>query len=201
MSYSEFTLSQLEHDFHVTIDERLSIFANVQSVVISSFLAELLAENVPLALAIHTEKARSEMIIAPILIELRKIVKHKISLFSGTDLSVDIEQGLNGVCDFIISKSPEQLFVKFPILIIVEAKNENIKAGLPQCLAAMIAAQLFNKRANKTARTIYGAVTTGNVWRFLQLQGSTAGIDIDEYYISAPGKLLGILLYMIDNET
>jgi len=45
-------------------------------------LAETLAENIPLALGIDTEKARSEMIVTPILIELRKIFHREISLFS-----------------------------------------------------------------------------------------------------------------------
>ncbi|MFM8005054.1 MAG: hypothetical protein ACKO86_08930, partial [Dolichospermum sp.] len=91
------------------------------------------------------EKARSEMIITPILLEVRRKANYQISLFSGTDFNVDIERGLNGYCDFVISRSKEQLTINAPVLIIVEAKNENIKGGLGQCAAAMLAAQLFNE--------------------------------------------------------
>jgi hypothetical protein len=59
-----------------------------------------LRENVALALNIHTEKARSEMIIAPMLIEVRKILNRQISLFSGVEFNVDASLGLTGVCDY-----------------------------------------------------------------------------------------------------
>lgn len=85
------------------------------------------------------------MIITPILLEVRRRANYPISLFSGTDFNVDIEKGLNGYCDFIISRSKEQLTINLPVVVIIEAKNENIKAVLGQCAAAMLAAQLFNQ--------------------------------------------------------
>jgi hypothetical protein len=151
-------------------------------------------------LAIHTEKARSELIIAPILVELRKILRHQISLFSGVDFTIDPAQGLNGVCDFIIARSPEQLFLSAPIVIIVEAKNENIKGGLAQCIAAMIAARLVNQREGTGIAVVYGAVTTGNVWRFLQLDQDTIRLDRQEHYLDRVGKILGILVHMVGVE-
>jgi hypothetical protein len=77
-----------------------------------------------LALAINTEKSRSEMIAAPILLEFRDLAVPSISLFSGRPFNVDKEKGLTGVCDFIISRSPEQLFIKAPVIVVAEAKNE-----------------------------------------------------------------------------
>ena len=88
------------------------------------------------------------MIIAPVLLELRKQFKHQISLFSGVEFTVDSERGLNGICDFVISKNPEQLSIRTPVVIVVEAKNENLKAGFGQCIAEAIAAQIFNEREN-----------------------------------------------------
>jgi len=63
------------------------------------------------------------MIIAPTLLNPRKQVFSKTSLFLGVDFNVDYEQGLNGNCDYIISNSTEQLFVKSPVIILVEAKK------------------------------------------------------------------------------
>lgn len=125
-----------------------------------------------MALAINTEKARSETIISPVIIEIKNMFTEEISLFSGVDFNVEPEQGLNGVCDFIISKSPEQLFITSPVVTIVEAKNENIKLGLGQCVAEMIAAQLFHQKEVNYIDSIYGVVTTGNMWKFLKLQDS-----------------------------
>ncbi|MDZ7966509.1 MAG: hypothetical protein RM368_16275, partial [Nostoc sp. DedSLP03] len=117
-----------------------------------------------------------------------------ISLFSGTDFDVDSSKGLNGFCDFILCGSEEQFYIKAPVLTIVEAKNENIKGGLGQCIATMIAAQLFNQNTQQEVKTIYGVVTSGTNWRFLMLEGLTAYIDIVEYYINDVDKILGILL-------
>ncbi len=199
MSYSEFTFQKLEDELQLSIEEE-DLFSSVQPTKISEFLSELLKENVPLALSINTEKARSELIIAPVLVELRKILAHKISLFSGVELNIDHNKGLNGVCDFIISASNKQIMVTAPIITIVEAKNENIKSGIPQCIAEMYAAQLFNSGKDIALSVIYGAVTTGSSWKFMQLQKNIVIIDFMEYFIDNISKIMAILTYMINKE-
>ncbi|MBW4505733.1 MAG: hypothetical protein KME64_04385 [Scytonematopsis contorta HA4267-MV1] len=133
------------------------------------------------------------MIITPILLEVRRKANYEISLFSGSDFNVDAERGLNGFCDFIISRSKEQLIINAPVIIIVEAKNENIKGGLGQCAAAMLAAQLFNQQEENEIKTIYGAVTTGDIWKFMKLEESNLFIDLNNYYIREISKILGVL--------
>jgi len=193
MAYSDFTLSKFKKNFNIRIDEETDLFANVEPTEISEKLSTSLEETTELALAINTEKARSEMIITPILLEVRRKANYQISLFSGSELNVDPETGLNGYCDFVISRSKEQLTINAPVMIIVEAKNENIKGGLGQCAAAMLAAQLFNQQEGNEIRTIYGAVTTGDIWKFLKLQGTDVFIDLNNYYIKEINKILGIL--------
>lgn len=193
MSYSDFTLPKVQREFSLKINEKVDFFADVPEVQPSDFLKETLQNNLPLALAINTEKSRSEMIIAPILIELRKTVNNQISLFSGTEFNVDPSKGLNGTCDFLISLDSEQLFIKSPVFTIVEAKKENLNAGLGQCLAEMIAAQIFNEQEGNQISTIYGVVTTGNIWKFLQLNKTDVYIDLTEYFINHLEKILGIL--------
>ncbi|NMG18982.1 hypothetical protein [Brasilonema bromeliae] len=193
MAYSDFTLSKFKKSFNIRIDEEIDLFANVEPVQVSDKLITNLEETAELALAINTEKARSEMIITPILLEVRRQANYQISLFSGTDFNVDAEKGLNGYCDFIISRSKEQLTINAPVVIIVEAKNENIKGGLGQCAAAMLAAQLFNQEEGNDIKTIYGAVTTGDIWKFLKLQGSDVFIDLNNYYIKEINNILGVL--------
>lgn len=194
MAYRDFTtLTKLKKNFGLKIHEQTDLFANVEPVKPSDFLVNTLAETVELALAINTEKARSEMIITPLLLETRRQAKSQISLFSGTEFNVDFDKGLNGYCDFIISKSPEQLTINAPVIIIVEAKNENLKGGLAQCGAAMLAAQLFNQQEGREIKTIYGAVTTGELWKFLQLVGDEVAIDLSNFYIGDADKILGVL--------
>ncbi|MGK7905469.1 MAG: hypothetical protein AB4352_29505 [Hormoscilla sp.] len=193
MSYSQFTLESLKTTFGITIVETAGIFADVPEVKYSNYLTETLRYNIPLALSIASEKARSEMIITPIIIEIRKQLSEAISLFSGKDFEVDTEKGLNGFCDYLISMSPEQLFIEAPVVAIVEAKNDKIESGLAQCMAEMIAAQLFNQGKENNIKTVYGVVTTGSVWKFMKLQKQVITIDLQEYFINQVGKIIGII--------
>jgi len=133
-----------------------------------------------------------------VLLEVRKLLKEKISFFSGINLDVDKKKDLNGFCDFIISKSPEQFYLNAPIITIVEAKNENITGGLGQCIASMFASSLFNDKEGEHLPKIYGAVTTGNTWRFLEYHDNTAFIDLIEYHITNVNKIAGILAEMLN---
>lgn len=193
MAYSDLTLSKFKNSFDISINEVADLFTNIEPLEASDKLKSDLKETAELALAINTEKARSEMIILPILLEIRRRNNYQISLFSGTNFDVDVNKGLNGYCDFIISHSKEQLLINAPVIIIIEAKNENIKNGLGQCAAAMLAAQIFNQQQNNDIPTIYGAVTTGDIWKFLKLEANDLFIDLNNYYIKELGKILGIL--------
>lgn len=197
MAYSDFSLQEVVKRFQLVIEEQRDLFATVPEHAPGDLLRATLDENVPLALALSTEKARSELIIAPILVEVRRVAQRQISLFSGVDFPVDAGQGLSGVCDFLLSQSPELFFISAPMLAIVEAKNENMKAGLGQCSATIVAAQRFNAREDTGVTTVYGAVTTGNVWKFLRLDGNTLWIDLPEYHVERVDKILGVLFAMV----
>ena len=165
--------------------------------VISDYLQQTLKEYLPLATAINTEKARAEFLIAPVLAELRRQANYQISLFSGTEFDVDKEKGLSGYCDYIISCSKEQYFIDVPVVAIVEAKNENINGGLGQCIAEMVAAQIFNRNQERPLAEIYGVVSTGTVWKFLVLKDNLVLIDSQDYYINEVNKILAIILLLI----
>ena len=150
MPYSQFSIDVISETFGFTISDKIGIFSDVPAVDYSTLLAQTIKEYIPLAVAIGTEKSRSEFIIAPILFEVKKQLVNRISLFSGKEFNVAPEIGLSGFCDFLISLSPEQLFIQAPVVTIVEAKNDNIQLSLGQCIAEMIAAQLFNQRKEGT---------------------------------------------------
>ncbi len=131
--------------------------------------------------------------IALILVDLRRQLHEQVSLFSGVDFTVDNAKGLNGSDDFIITKSPEILIFKAPVITVVEVKKENINAGLGQCAAQMVAAQIFHEQATTEIKAIYGAVTTGSIWQFLKLEEQTLSIDLSEYYLKDVNRIIGIL--------
>jgi hypothetical protein len=194
MPYSKFTLEELKQKFNITLTAIEGKFNNLPEVAPSQILQEILEDNIPLAVAIGSEKARSEFIVAPILGAIKKQLNQKISLFSGVDFNVDSELGLNGFCDFIISCSTQQLFIESPVITLVEAKNDNLKSGLAQCAAEMVAAQIFNARQENKIVKVYGAITSGTVWQFLELESQTVVLDLKEYSIENLPKILGILI-------
>jgi hypothetical protein len=200
VTFSNFTLSKVKSDFSITTLENQVLFPTIEPIRPSELLTQNLKENLSLATAINTEKARSELIIMPILTEVRRHFDGKISLFSGAEFNVDSENGLNGTCDFILTRSPEQFFITQPVVTIIEAKRENIPSGLGQCIATMIAAQRFNAQEGDPIEILYGAVTTGTGWKFLKLIGQTAYIDSSDYFISEVEKILGILVSTLQPE-
>lgn len=199
MAYSDFNLNSVLKIFDLSYSETADLFINEKELESSPLLTETLRRYLPIAVGSNTEKSRSEMIIAPILLELRTTLQDKIGLFSGIDFTVNSERGLNGICDFLITRSPELLIVKSPVIAIVEAKKENISSGLGQCVAEMLAAQIFNQREGKEIKVILGTVTTGTVWKFIKLEGTSVQIDTTEYFLSNVNKILGILASAIRN--
>lgn len=182
MAYSNFNLADIIKQFGLILKDKNDLFADVSESEYSDYLDCTIKYNLPIASEINTEKARSEMIIAPILLELRRKLNDQISLFSGNDFNVDFEKGLNGACDFIISFSESQLVIGAPIITIVAAKKDDIISGLGQCVSEMLGSQLFNEREGNEIKTIYGVVTSGTIWRFLKLEDKVIYIDVVEYY-------------------
>ena len=96
-----------------------------------------------------------------------------------------------------MSKSPSQLEIQAPVVVIIEAKKENLNGGLGQCIAEMVAAQKFNTANNINISIIFGAVTSGTTWKFLKLEGNAVRIDISEYPLPPVELVLGFLTWML----
>ncbi len=192
MSFSDFTIGDITARLGLSVHER-DMFSESPPHPPGPWLTSILDETVSLALSLGNEKARSELLIAPVLLEVRRMYQHQISLFSGIELNVDSSRGLVGVCDFLLSRSPEQLILRAPVVAVVEAKQENIRGGLGQCAAEMVAAQLFNSRdGGSPVESVHGTVTTGDMWRFLKLTGSRLVIDTEQYPLARVERILGI---------
>ncbi len=197
MAYNQFSLQDVKERLGVSIREVPDLFGVFPSATPDAWLIDLLRDSLPLALAISTEKARSELIIAPVLLEVRRRSAGAVSLFSGTEFDVDPARGLTGFCDWILGRSPGQLSIEAPVVAIVEAKNENIRQGVAQCIAELVAAREFNVRRGSPVPVVYGAVTTGDLWRFLKLEEDVATVDLSLLHIDHLDRILGVLLGMV----
>lgn len=197
MPYSKFTPAKAKKDFQLTIKEGDRFLPQIDPIRPSQRLVSEL-EDLPWAIAVGSEKARSESIIYPVLQEVRRILNRQISLFSGSEFNVDPEQELNGRVDFLISRSPEQLIVEAPVIVITEAKKADLNEGLGQCFAAMVAAQKFNQAMEQNPLSaVYGCISSGTAWRFLKLEERTITVDLADYPLPPVEQILGFLVWMV----
>lgn len=197
MAYSEFDLPTALDKFGLTLIEASDAFAAVPPLpALTPGFRQLLAEYVPLAQTMNTEKARSELIVMHVLVEVRRQLDGAIGIFSGAQFDVDRAVGLNGFCDFLLSLTPQQSVIRAPVVALVEAKNGDIAGGWGQCLAEMVAAQRFNAARGNSLPRIYGSVTTGTQWLFGVLDDKTATVDYHEYAIDEPERICGIISAM-----
>jgi hypothetical protein len=195
-SYSKFTLDDLISLTFSIENEDLFKGIVITPIEPSSFLTTIIERAQQKNLL--TEKAKSEKIIAPILDELEEINGRSFATFSGYQFNVDKSLGLSGFCDFILSRKPKSVVIEAPIFCVVEAKNDNLDEGIAQCIAEMYGAHLFNQKHKQEQKMIYGAVTFGFQWKFLQLIEKEAKVDFNIYYLNELPKLLGILNYIVN---
>lgn len=189
MSYTDFDIQKVEKELNLEVVIR-KIDWQFEPVAPSEWLMNSLERGEQIAFV--SEKARSEFIVAPILLAAKEVANNEIQIFSGQTLNVDANLGLTGECDFILSKTKPTPILKSPIITLVEAKKNDIDLGLGQCIAQMFASMIFNKRSGNNFQTIFGCVTTGEDWQFLKLEGNTAIIDSERFYLSELDKILGI---------
>lgn len=179
MGYSRFKkLKEVTKKFNLDA-ERIQLFQEIKIVEPSAWLIETLkkAGIVPLT----NEKAKSERIISPILLEVAEKYFEKITLFSGEKLTVDAENDLAGACDFFFVLAPRKPYIEAPIIALAEAKDEDMDYGIAQCAAQLYGAKLFNEAEGKTFPFLYGYASTGTDWQFLRFEENMFYIDTKIY--------------------
>ena len=195
MSFREFTFPDVVTRLGLTLTS-VRLFPDIRPVATSADFLSRLDEGVTLALGIDNETARSEFVVAPILLEFRRLIERRHAVFSGVEFNVDPAAGLNGYCDFLITRGPEIYILTAPVIAVAEAKNDNVSTGLGPCIAGMRAAWLFNQSKGVPATQVYGAATTGTTWKFLRLRDTELTLDQGEYYVREVGLILAILQHM-----
>jgi hypothetical protein len=196
MAYSDFTLEDVIDKFGIVLGSDI-LFDPIQPLEPTSCLRQVLARGEKTALASSTEKARSEFLVAPILLEVQEQTTSAIAIYSGKTLTADVQRGLNGECDFMLGIGPTLPIIQSPIFSLVEAKRQDLQLGIGQCAAQMLGAQIFNQNHDRHISTIYGCVTTGEAWQFLRLQDHHLTMESRIFYFNELEKILGIFQMMI----
>jgi hypothetical protein len=190
MTYSDFSIAEVRRTFHLTLRDH-ALFPVIGSLEPSEWLRYALEKGKDLA--VWSEKARSEFIVAPILMACREILEEKVHVFSGVSLDAAPEQGLKGECDFILAKTASAYDLQGPLMVVVEAKKHDLDVGLGQCAAQMLGARIFNEKDDTPIPVIYGCVTNGSLWQFLKLEGH----ELILHPQRLPTGELGQILWMI----
>jgi hypothetical protein len=194
MAYSDYTLGLIEEKFGIK-NQKAYLFSDIQPEQPTDFLKEHLA--IAETLSVRSEKARSEAIVFPLLLDIRKRNNDFFTIYSGDNLNVNND--LKGECDFILAKDMNTYDVNYPIIQVVEAKKHDIEdLGIPQCAAQLVGAKYFNEKRGVSLDKIYGCATTGVLWQFLCLENNIIYVDRKQYATSNLPELLGAFQFIID---
>jgi hypothetical protein len=195
-SYSHYDYPDLKELAIDVVSTKL--FTSITLLQPSDLLLQILSINQQLPL--QSEKAKSALLITPILNELWQRNPKVFTYFSGYQFNVDTTRGLKGFCDYILCKKYNAVFIESPLCAVVEAKhNQDLLDAVPQCAAEMYAAQLFNEQQGNNIQNIYGIVTTGYDWLFLKLTNQTLFVDNERYFLNNLAELLGCWQQIIDD--
>ena len=194
MAYSDFTLDQLDRLFGVA-ETQVRLFSEESLITIQPSERLLADVSEGQELPVFSEKAKSEMLITPVLREVRRQSGNQFNIFSGYQFEVDKERGLTGICDYLFTTHPRTNRIKSPVFCAVEAKSRSVEEGIAQAGAEMIAARIFNERENTPTPVVFGCVTNAYEWLFLKLEGDQLFTDTDRYFLDVLNlpRLLGVL--------
>ncbi len=198
MSYSKFNYKRTRSELGIT-EENIILFPKTTSIQPTDVLLKTLQRAEMIAL--FSEKSRSEAIVLPILLEIHELNIDKFSVYSGAILNADDTRSLNGECDFILSSGKQSFEIQTPLFCLIEAEDNDIEKNIPQCIAQMEGAKVYNEKDGIFLEMIFGCVTTGTEWQFLKLVDKTCFIDKKRYYINDLPALLGVLQEIIDIQT
>ncbi len=98
-----------------------------------------------------SEDARKQAIIAPILLEVCEITQTQLNI----EYPIHVNARLQGRLDYYISQRKE--------LLVIEAKQADLSRGFTQLAVELIALDQWTRSETSI---LYGAVTTGEDWRF-----------------------------------
>jgi len=141
-----------------------------------------------------SEASRCENVIYPVMREVYKNFVDRYTLWSHKSISID--NTLTGTPDYLISTRSElgKTVLGLPVLVVVEAKQNNFVEGWGQCVAELLAVQKINQNDENF---VYGIVTDGEFWQFGRLQTDLftkhkAGIAVTDL-----NKVFGAIGYLL----
>ncbi|MBS9385774.1 MAG: hypothetical protein HEQ24_16775 [Dolichospermum sp. BR01] len=141
----------------------------------------------------NSEDAICENLIYPVLKEVWKPYRSKLTLWSHEALAYD--EDLSGIPDYTVTQRNSLSTIVFdkPYFLMVEAKQDKFEEGWSQCLAEMIAVQRIN---DDFVSDVFGIVSNGKIWQFGKLVGDVFTRNKNLYMIQDLDKLFAAVNYI-----
>ncbi|MDV3353116.1 hypothetical protein SPB21_31990 [Leptothoe sp. ISB3NOV94-8A] len=116
-----------------------------------------------------SETSRREVLISRVVSELVHYTKAQLRI----EYPIKVSTQLQGYLDYLLRTQTE--------LLVIEAKRQDLDYGFTQLVAEMIALDQWEKTPEQSI--LLGAITTGTVWQFGQLDRNTKHIEqgLDSY--------------------
>ncbi len=138
-------------------------------------LRQQIEELLPLV-ALSSETARREILVAPVLGELARFCHCQMRL----EYPLNVNYRLKGNLDYLLRSDQ----IKSQTFLVVEAKNDDFSRGFTQLSAELIALAQVEE-----IDILYGAVTIGDAWRFGKLTVQPQHITQDITLYRVPDDL------------
>ncbi len=198
MAFRDFSYPEVVSQFGLT-ETTEDLFGTAPPVAPTPEYRAMAARYARLAVGNLNEKAKSEYLIAPLLVELWARYEDRVNMYSGSEFVADEAAKLSGYCDFLLGLGQQLPIPRAPQVVVIEAKKDDLMDGYGQCIAGMVGLQRFNRTAKRNRPFVYGGVTTGGLWRLMKLEGTTLTYDKNEFATKSPDELLGALVAMIES--
>ncbi|OAB62595.1 hypothetical protein AY599_06060 [Leptolyngbya valderiana BDU 20041] len=134
---------------------------------------------------LSNEASRREVLISPVLLDLIHYTKSELRI----EYSVQVDRQLQGYFDYLLENHSK--------LLVVEAKKGDLDFGFTQLVAELIA--LDRWQVDNPQSHFVGAVTTGTIWQFAQIDRRQQHIEqgLDSYRV--PNDLDSLMRILVQS--
>jgi len=197
MAFSDFkTIAQVQKEYHIKYSEQDFIeYLDLKpsDIFIQEF--DFSDKNMDI---FTSEASRCENVIYPICREVYKTFVDKYMLWSHKSITYDAK--LTGTPDYLFSSKSElgKTVMGLPIVVVIEAKQNDFNEGWGQCLAELVASQGLNQiESDQKSSVVYGIVTDGEVWQFGKLSSKLFTKNRTRITINDLDKIFGAIGFLL----
>ncbi|MFN6514696.1 MAG: hypothetical protein RMY29_009360 [Nostoc sp. CreGUA01] len=168
-----FIIDDILAELNCTLERRTLTLPESSQVFDLQFLQQQIQRNLS-HIDLVNETARREALISPILFEVCNLTNQRLNI----EYSIAVNDYLKGTLDYYIA-APQNLLV-------IEAKQSDLVRGFTQLAIELIALDQWTK---STSELLYGAVTTGEDWRFGVYHRGSRQVTQDQKRYQVPEDL------------